>query len=122
MNHRFAPDRNVEEALRWVRSIVDPHLDPEAGDLVVLDDGANGAAPHLDDAVLQRLIELGGGAVRAKVGWTDVATFAALGVPAANFGAGDPLVAHHPDERVDLDSLGSVHRILADLLSDPALS
>ncbi len=122
VNHRFAPDRDVDQALSWVRSIVDPHLDVDSGDVVVLDDGANGAAPHLDDAVLQRLIELGGGAVRAKVGWTDVATFAALGVPAANFGAGDPLVAHHPDERVDLDSLASVHRILSELLSDPALA
>ena len=51
-----------------------------------------------------------------------MATFAALGVPAANFGAGDPLVAHHPDERVDLDSLASVHRILSELLSDLALA
>jgi succinyl-diaminopimelate desuccinylase len=122
VNHRFAPDRDVEEALAWVRTVVDPHLDLSAGDQVVLDDGANGAAPHLDDAVLRRLIELGGGAVRAKVGWTDVATFAAIGVPAANFGAGDPLVAHHPDERVDLDSLEDVHRILFELLTDPTLA
>ena len=122
INHRFAPDRNVEQALAWVRSLVDPHLDEDAGDVMVLEDGANGAAPHLDDPVLSRLVELTGGVVRAKVGWTDVATFAALGVPAANFGAGDPLVAHHPDERVDLDSLRQVHRILDGLLTDPLLA
>jgi len=122
VNHRFAPDRTLAEAEAWVRGIIAPHLDPSVGDAAVLVDGADGAAPHLHHPVLARLTELAGHRVRAKVGWTDVATFAALGVPAANFGAGDPLVAHHPDERVDLDSLAAVHQVLLDLLSDPSLA
>ena len=122
VNHRFAPDRKVDQALTWVRSIIEPHLDLVGGDEIVVEDAADGALPHLGDPVLHRLVELTGGAVRAKVGWTDVATFAALGLPAANFGAGDPLLAHHPDERVDLDSLAAVHRTLGELLSDTSLA
>lgn len=120
VNHRFAPDRTLAHAEAWVRSIVEPYLDD--GDEMTLVDGADGAAPHLTHPVLHRLIDLVGGRVRAKVGWTDVATFAALGVPAANFGAGDPLVAHHPDERVDLDSLATVYGVLSALLRDPELA
>ena len=120
VNHRFAPDRTLAQAEAWVRSIVEPYLDD--GDEMTLVDGADGAAPHLTHPVLHRLIDLVGGRVRAKVGWTDVATFAALGVPAANFGAGDPLVAHHPDERVDLDSLATVYGVLSALLRDPELA
>jgi succinyl-diaminopimelate desuccinylase len=55
--------------------------------------------------------------VAAKVGWTDVATFAELGVPAANFGAGDPQLAHHADEHVSLGELEHVNDVLRSLLN-----
>ena len=54
---------------------------------------------------------------KAKVGWTDVASFWEHGVPAANFGPGDPLVAHHPDERVRRQQLQRAREVLAALLS-----
>jgi succinyl-diaminopimelate desuccinylase len=51
------------------------------------------------------------------VGWTDVASFWEHGVPAANFGPGDPLVAHHPDERVSRQQLERTREVLAGLLA-----
>ncbi len=80
-------------------------------------DLAEGAPPALDQPLLQRLVQLSGAPPRAKVGWTDVATFWAQGVPAANFGAGDPLLAHHSDERVDEPSLLRVHETLLEVIS-----
>jgi len=54
---------------------------------------------------------------RAKVGWTDVASFWAHGVPAANFGPGDPLLAHHPDEHVTREQLERTREVLAALIA-----
>ena len=119
VNHRFAPDRTTEEAGAWLLSVVEDALDPTLGDGLRIVDGAPGALPHLDHPILTQLVELVGGQVTAKVGWTDVATFAERGVPAVNFGAGDPLLAHHLDERVSGASLEAVSAALRSLLVDP---
>ena len=118
VNHRFAPDRDVEEALGWVEGLVTTVLDESQGESLAVLDAAPGARPHLEDPVIARLVALAGGRVAGKVGWTDVATFDSMGVAAVNFGAGDPLVAHHPDERVSAASLAAVHRTLSALLTD----
>jgi len=98
LNHRVAPDRDRNGALNWLRAYLAEVL--EDGDTLVELDWAPPAVPALSNDHLQRLWHLSGQPVHAKVGWTDVATLQALGVPAINFGAGDPLLAHHPDERV----------------------
>ena len=72
----------------------------EDGDLVEVVDVADGAAPSLDHPLLAALIARNDLTVRAKLGWTDVARFAAHGIPAANFGPGDATLAHTADERV----------------------
>ncbi|MGC8498066.1 MAG: succinyl-diaminopimelate desuccinylase [Acidimicrobiales bacterium] len=98
INHRFAPDRDIASASEWLREYVADVLD-ERDDLVV-EDAAPAASPRLDDPRLAQLVELSSQPVRAKVGWTDVATLNELGIASTNFGAGDPELAHHRDERI----------------------
>jgi succinyl-diaminopimelate desuccinylase len=117
LNHRIAPDRGSAEAASAVRALIEDVL--EDGDDFEVVDYAPAAAPSLDNDVISRLVEATGGAVRAKVGWTDVATFAERGVPAANFGAGDPLLAHRSDEFVTREELEGFGRVLAAVLTSP---
>jgi len=114
LNHRFAPDRSAAEAEAHVREVLGPWL--EADDDVEVVDVAEGAAPALDHPLLAALIERHGLDVRAKLGWTDVARFAAHGVPAANFGPGDAEIAHMAGEFVTRDQLDRVWRATEDLL------
>jgi succinyl-diaminopimelate desuccinylase len=114
VNHRVAPDRTIDEAVEWFRGYLGELLELEDGFRV--EDAAAPAAPGLSNAKLQELISLTGKPARAKVGWTDVATFAELGIPATNFGAGDPLLAHHADERVSLEELQVFAKTLGDWL------
>ncbi|WP_051217833.1 succinyl-diaminopimelate desuccinylase [Nocardioides insulae] len=98
VNHRFAPDRTEEEALAYVQEFF------EGYDLTVTD-LAPGALPGLDRPAASAFIEAVGGRVAPKFGWTDVARFTALGVPAVNYGAGDPLLAHKQEEHVPVAEL-----------------
>ena len=100
LNHRYAPDRSEVQAQAFLHELLDPLLELDDGDAWELLDAGDGAPPSLDHPLLKSLVEKSGAAPKAKVGWTDVASFWAHGVPAANFGPGDPLLAHHPDERV----------------------
>ena len=113
LNHRFAPDRTPAEAEEHVRSVIGPLED---GDDVALVDAAPGARPGLGHPLLQGLVARAPEPPRAKLGWTDVALFAGAGVPACNFGPGDPTLAHAPDERVERADLETVFGVLRDLL------
>ncbi|MDR6907901.1 succinyl-diaminopimelate desuccinylase [Agromyces sp. 3263] len=105
VNYRFAPSRSVAEAIELVRGLF-----PEY-ELTVVDE-AEGARPGLDDPLAQQFVRAVGGEARPKYGWTDVARFSALGIPAVNFGPGDPLKAHADDERVPTDQILSCERAL----------
>ena len=102
VNYRFAPSRSVAEAEQHVRDLF-------AGFAVTLTDAAPGARPGLDDPLAAdfaaAVLGVTGGAPAPKYGWTDVARFAELGVPAVNFGPGDPLLAHKDDERCPVGQL-----------------
>ena len=98
INYRFAPDRSVEEAEAHLREVFDGFQ------LKVLD-SAPGALPGLDRPAAAAFVEEVGGEVAPKFGWTDVAQFAQLGVPAVNFGPGDPLLAHKQEEHVPVADL-----------------
>jgi succinyl-diaminopimelate desuccinylase len=95
VNYRFAPDSSVEQA--------SAHLDEVfAGFDVRVTDAAGAARPGLDQPAVKAFVAAMGGTPRAKLGWTDVARFDALGIPAVNFGPGDSLVAHARHEHVAL--------------------
>lgn len=114
--HRFAPDRTAAEAERHVRELLAPHL--EDGDTVEVVDSSPAAPPAVDHPVVQALVGRHGLGVRAKLGWTDVARFAAMGVPAVNLGPGDSTLAHTAEERVHRDSIERTFAALDDLLSN----
>jgi succinyl-diaminopimelate desuccinylase len=115
LNHRFAPDRTAEEAEAAVRDLLAPALGD--GDRVELVDAAGGAAPGLDHPLLAALIERNHLGVTAKLGWTDVARFAARGTPAANFGPGESTLAHTAQERVEQERLEATYQALHDLVT-----
>jgi len=111
LNHRVAPDRDDAQAAEWLAGFLGETL--EEGDGFVILDWAPAAVPALGNEHLGRLLALSGVPARAKVGWTDVATLQSLGVPATNCGAGDPLLAHHPDEHVREADLQAFTSLLA---------
>ncbi|WP_353810358.1 succinyl-diaminopimelate desuccinylase [Agromyces sp. SYSU T00194] len=111
VNYRFAPSRSVDEAVAHVRELF-----PEYELTVV--DRAEGARPGLDAPLAQEFVAAVGADAKPKYGWTDVARFSAMGVPAVNFGPGDPLKAHADDERVPLHQIRDCDRALRAWLSD----
>ena len=110
VNYRFAPSRSAEEAIAHLREVF-------AGFDVEVTDLAGGARPGLDDPLAQEFLAAVGGEARPKYGWTDVARFAELGIPAVNYGPGDPLRAHADDERVDITEILACERGLRAWLS-----
>ncbi len=107
VNFRFAPDRTVEQAYAHVVEVFDG-LDVG----IDLTDSAAGALPGLSRPAAAALVDAAGGQVRAKYGWTDVSRFAALGVPAVNYGPGDPNLAHRTDEHVEVEQIAAVTDML----------
>jgi succinyl-diaminopimelate desuccinylase len=110
VNYRFAPDRSEAEALAHVREVF-------AGHDVQLIDSAPAARPGLDSPLPQSVVAAVGGAARAKLGWTDVARFGQLGIPAVNLGPGDPNLAHTPGEHVLRSRVNDVESALVRFLS-----
>ena len=111
VNFRFAPDRSPDAALTHVREVFDG-LPVE----IRQTDVAAGALPGLHHTAAGALVDAARGMVRAKYGWTDVARFAALGIPAVNYGPGDPNLAHCRDERVSVAQIGAVTAVLRNYL------
>ena len=95
VNYRFAPSRTSAEAVLHLEDLF-------AGYEITIVDRAEGARPGLDAPLALQFLTAVGGKAKPKYGWTDVARFSALGIPAVNYGPGDPLKAHADDERVAL--------------------
>lgn len=101
VNFRFAPDRSEDDALAFLRETFPDYE-------LVVTDSAPGALPGLQRPAASAFVEAVGAKVGPKFGWTDVAKFTLLGVPAVNYGPGDPLYAHKADEQVPVAHLRSV--------------
>jgi len=110
VNYRFAPDKSPDEAEAYVRALLE-------GFSVERTDAAAGARPGLQHPSAAAFVEAVGAAPKPKYGWTDVARFSALGVPAVNFGPGDALLAHTDDEHVRADAVRACLRALVTWLS-----
>ena len=103
LNHRYAPDRSPSEAFAFVEELLGPVM--REGDELTILDIAEAAPPNLSHPILAGLARVVEAPPRAKLGWTDVARFSAVGVPAVNFGPGHPELAHVPGEWVEADNL-----------------
>lgn len=98
VNYRFAPDKTADQAIAHVQEVF-------AGFELTVTDRADGARPGLTSPIAMEFMQATGLTPRAKLGWTDVARFSSLGIPAVNYGPGDPLLAHHDEERVSVDQI-----------------
>ncbi|KQO03967.1 MULTISPECIES: succinyl-diaminopimelate desuccinylase [unclassified Arthrobacter] len=110
VNYRFAPDKSPEQAEEYVRALLE-------GFEVERTDAAAGARPGLQHPAAAAFVAAVGAEPKPKYGWTDVARFSALGVPAVNFGPGDALLAHTDDEHVHADAVRACLRALTTWLS-----
>lgn len=98
VNYRFAPSKSGADAEAHLREVF-------AGHELVVVDVAEGARPGLDRPEAQAFLAASGVEARPKYGWTDVARFSALGIPAVNYGPGDPNKAHADDENCPIEQI-----------------
>ena len=110
VNYRFAPDRSLDEAVEYLRDVC------RSADRFEVIDAAPSGAVDVDHPLFDRLRVAADAAVGGKQGWTDVAQFSALGVPAVNFGPGETGLAHKPGESVRLDDLDWAYDSLLEVL------
>lgn len=105
VNFRFAPNRSADEAMAHFREVLG--LDEFAAEDLTVDveDASPGALPGLHAAAAKELVAVAGDVVKPKFGWTDVARFSALGIPAVNFGPGDPAYCHKKDEQIPVECI-----------------
>jgi succinyl-diaminopimelate desuccinylase len=118
VNFRYAPDRDEDAAEAHVREVFADAL--AAGATLTVVDNAGGALPGLSEPAAAAFVAAVGRPARAKLGWTDVARFAAFGIPALNYGPGDPQLAHTREEHVLVDRLQPAEDALVAYLTGQA--
>jgi succinyl-diaminopimelate desuccinylase len=105
INHRFAPDTSIDQATQNMKTLFkDFNFE--------LVDAANAAPTGLSNPLIKEFVSNIGKNIAPKFGWTDVARFANAGIPAINFGPGDPNLAHHPEEKVLISQIIDVYESL----------
>jgi succinyl-diaminopimelate desuccinylase len=111
VNRRYAPALSLEEAEAEVRALL------AEADEVALTSVSPAAHPNLSHPLVAEFAGRLDLPVRPKLGWTDVARFGAHGIPAVNFGPGDPEVSHTAGERVTREALEGCYGALAAFLT-----
>ncbi len=106
LNFRYAPGRTPAEAEARLAELCAGH-----GALDIVGHAPSGTV-HVSEPEVQRLIAVGGLDVAPKQAWTPVAELTAAGIPAVNFGPGDPAQAHRRDEHVRIDALQRAYDVL----------
>jgi len=122
VNLRFAPDRTVAQASEDLRELllgIDLGIPGTRISGIEIVDAAPAARPGLDRPAAADFVRAVGASPEPKLGWTDVARFAALEIPALNYGPGDPSLAHAPDERVPVEQIRAVHERMKAWLTEP---
>ncbi|MFE4872372.1 succinyl-diaminopimelate desuccinylase [Streptomyces sp. NPDC056682] len=114
VNYRYAPGLTRDQAIAHVREVF---ADCDIAEFVV-DDHSGGALPGLSHPAAAAFMAAVGGSAHPKFGWTDVARFGELGVPAVNYGPGDPVLAHKRDERVAVERITHCEVRLRSWLTD----
>lgn len=107
INYRFAPDKSAAQAFAYMQEVF-------AGFTLELTDSAEGAMPGLTQPAMAEFLSFADTTPRPKFGWTDVARFSAMGIPALNFGPGDPQLAH---TRAEYTPLAQLHTVVGTLRS-----
>ena len=110
VNFRFAPDRDAAAAEKHVREVFDRFE-------LAVTDLSPGALPGLGAPAAQEFLAATGTEPTAKYGWTDVSRFAALSIPAVNFGPGDPNLAHTREEHVEVERITRTAAVLRRFLT-----
>jgi succinyl-diaminopimelate desuccinylase len=115
INFRYAPDRDEDDAEAHLREVLAEAI--ASGARLAVADNAGGALPGLGQPAAAAFVAAVGRPARAKLGWTDVARFAAFGIPAVNYGPGDPQLAHTREEHVAVGRLRPAEDALVAYLS-----
>jgi succinyl-diaminopimelate desuccinylase len=111
VNHRFSPDRSLEEASAYVRALAGATGGADVS--VELTDLSPAALPNANHPLIKALVTAGARAVEPKQAWTDVARFAARGIAAVNFGPGENAQAHQQNESTSLSLVHEGYAIVA---------
>ncbi len=110
VNQRFAPGKPLPQAEQELRDWIGP------GPEVEVLDGAPSGSVRLEHPRVRQWIDAHRLVVQPKQAWTDVARLDQRGIPAFNFGPGDPAQAHQADEWVEASRVIENYRLLRSLL------
>jgi len=114
LNYRFNPSRSISDAVDFLKKLV-----PEDKNisLKIVDTSPAGQVVS-KNSLLKKLVDKNSLKLRAKQAWTDVARLTLEGIPAVNFGPGDPSQAHQIDEYVYSSAMDENYAILLDFIKE----